>query len=158
MKTKTYLISSVCAAVIALCALVDAQTTPRTSSSPSVSPTTIASPAASVAKQGTRPFPFHGMVSAVDQTAKTFTIAGKKQSRVFKVTDKTSITKGAKTATMQDITENEEASGSYWKNADGTLEAKMVKLGPMGAKKSKGSAASAASPSASPNASPSPKP
>ena len=157
MKTKTCLISGVCGVAVALCALASAQT-PRTSSSPSASPKTAASPAGSAAKQGTRPLPFHGMISAVDQNAKTFTIAGKKQSRTFTVTDQTSITKGAKSATMQDITENEEASGSYWRNADGTLEAKMVKLGPMGAKKSKGSAASAASPSASPNASPSPKP
>jgi hypothetical protein len=157
MKTKTYLISSVCVVALALCAVVNAQTTPRTSSSPSGSSKN-ASPAASSAKQGTRPLPFHGMISAVDQTAKTFTIAGKKQSSVFKVTDKTSITKGAKTATMQDIVENEEASGSYWKNADGTLEAKMVKLGPIGAKKAKSSAAPAASPSASPKPSPSPNP
>src|SRR5439155_17901947 len=33
---------------------------------------------------------------------------------------------------MKDITENEETCGSYWKNADGTLEAKMVRLGPVG--------------------------
>jgi hypothetical protein len=32
------------------------------------------------------------------------------------------------TASMKDITENEEASGSYWKNADGTLEAKWSDL------------------------------
>ena len=149
MKTKTCLISGVCGVAVALCALASAQT-PRTSSSPSASPKTAASLAGSAAKQGTRPLPFHGMVSAVDQNAKTFTIAGKKQSRIFKVTDKTSITKGAKAATTQDITENEEASGSYWKNADGSLEAKMVKLGPIGAKKAKNSPAPAASPSPKP--------
>ena len=98
------------------------------------------------------------MISAVDQSAKTFTIAGKKQSRVFKVTDKTSITKAGMTATVQDVTENEEASGSYLKNADGTLEAKTVKLGPMsagektkeGTKKLKSSASPAASATPSP--------
>jgi len=93
------------------------------------------------------------MISAVDQSAKTFTIAGKKQSRVFKVTDKTSITKAGMTATVQDVTENEEASGSYWKNADGTLEAKTVRLGSVGKAKT-----STASPVASPKTSPSPKP
>ena len=93
------------------------------------------------------------MISAVDQSAKTFTIAGKKQSRVFKITDKTSITKGGNTASMKDITENEEVSGSYWKNADGTLEAKTVTLGPAGKAKT-----STASPAGSPKASPSPKP
>jgi hypothetical protein len=149
MKTKTYLISSVSVAAVAFCTLVSAQTTPRTSGSPSASTKTSASAAASSAKQGTPPLPFHGMISAVDQNAKTFTISGKKQSRLFKVTDKTSIIKGAKTATMQDIVENEEASGSYWKNADGTLEAKMVKLGPMSTKKGKASPTPAASATAS---------
>ncbi len=70
------------------------------------------------------------MVSAVDQKNKTFTISGKEATRVFKVTDKTSITKGAAAGTMKDIVDNEEVSGAYWKNPDGTLEAKMVKLGP----------------------------
>jgi hypothetical protein len=93
------------------------------------------------------------MVSAVDQKAKTFTISGKEKSRAFKVTDKTVVTKGANAATMKDIVENGEVSGSYWKNADGTLEAKTVKLGPMEKAKS-----TAASPTASPKPSASPKP
>jgi hypothetical protein len=88
-------------------------------------------PSASPGKQSTRPIPFHGMVSAVDQKNKTFTISGKEATRVFKVTDKTSILKGATTGTMKDIVDNEEVSGAYWKNPDGTLEAKFVKLGPM---------------------------
>jgi hypothetical protein len=71
------------------------------------------------------------MVSAVDQTKKTFTISGKEATRVFKVTERTKILKGAATASMKDVIENEEVSGAYWKNPDGTLEAKMVKLGPM---------------------------
>ena len=71
------------------------------------------------------------MVSAVDQKSKTFTISGKEATRVFKVTDKTSIMKGAAGGTMKDIVDNEEVSGAYWRNPDGTLEAKFVKLGPM---------------------------
>jgi 20S proteasome alpha/beta subunit len=71
------------------------------------------------------------MVAAKNQKAKTFTIASKEKPRVFKVTDKTAITKSGKPATMTDIAENEEVSGSYWKNADGTLEAKTVKLRPV---------------------------
>ncbi len=71
------------------------------------------------------------MVSAVDHKNKTFTVSGKEATRVFKVTDKTSIMKGAATGTMKDIADNEEVSGAYWKNSDGTLEAKFVKLGPM---------------------------
>jgi hypothetical protein len=88
-------------------------------------------PSASPAKPSTRPIPFHGMVSAVDQKNKTFTISGKEATRVFKVTDKTSILKGAAAGTMKDIVDNEEVSGAYWKNPDGTLEAKFVKLGPV---------------------------
>ena len=95
------------------------------------------------------------MVSAVDQKAKTFTIASKAKSRAFKVTSTTAITKGASTATMNDIVQNVEVSGSYWKAADGSLEVKMVKIGPMssGEKKAKKLKA-AASPAASPEASP----
>ena len=70
------------------------------------------------------------MVSAVDQKNKTFTISGKEATRVFKVTEKTKLLKGAGNATMSDIVDNEEVSGAYWKNPDGSLEAKMVKLGP----------------------------
>ncbi len=60
------------------------------------------------------------MVSAIDQKSKTFTISGKEATRVFKVTDKTSIMKGEAAGTMKDIADNEEV-----------LEAKFVKLGPM---------------------------
>jgi len=72
------------------------------------------------------------MVSAVDQKNKTFTISGKEATRMFKVTDKTSIMKGAATGTMKDIADNEEVSGAYWKNSDGTLEAKFVKFVKLG--------------------------
>ena len=103
-------------------------------------------PSASPGKQPTRPIPFHGMVSAVDQINKTFTISGKDATRVFKVTDKTSIMKGAAAVTMKDIADNEEVSGAYWKNPDGSLEAKFVKLGPM----EKKTASPAPKPSATP--------
>jgi hypothetical protein len=93
------------------------------------------------------------MVSAVDQKAKTFTIAGKQNSRAFKVTDKTTITKSGNVASMTDIVENEEVSGSYWKRADGTVEAKAVKLGPMEKAKT-----SAAAPTPAVKASTSPTP
>ena len=148
--------SGICVASVAFCIPLTAQTMPRTHSSPAASPHATASPITSPGKQTTRPFPFHGMISAVDQNAKTFTIAGKKTSRVFKVTDKTTITKGGNTAGMQDITENEEASGSYYKDADGSLEAKMVKLGPMSAseKGKEGAKKKSASPAASATASP----
>jgi hypothetical protein len=101
-------------------------------------------------KETNRPVPFHGMVSAVDQKNKTFTISGKEATRVFKVTEKTKILKGAGNATMSDIVENEEVSGAYWKNPDGSLEAKMVKLGPTEKKITKPSASATPGPKASP--------
>lgn len=87
-------------------------------------------PTPSPGKQANRPIPFHGMVSAIDQKNKTFTISGKEATRVFKVNEKTVITKGAGNAKFTDIVENQEVSGAYWRNADGSLEAKMIKLGP----------------------------
>jgi len=106
------------------------------------------------------------MISAADQRAKTFTIAGKEKSRVFKVTDKTMLSKAGAAATMKDVVANEEARGSYWKMSDGTMEAKTVKLGPKtdaekaADEKRKMKKAekkeSAAEPSASPAASPKP--
>ena len=134
-----------------------ASPTPKTSSSPAANTTTDASKV--------RAIPFHGMISAVDQKAKTFTIAGKEHSRVFKVTDKTTLTKAGNPATMKDVVANEEARGSYWKLTDGTLEAKTVKLGPKTdaekaadekAKARKKEKEAATESSASPSASPKP--
>ena len=125
MKNKIHLLMGAAVLILASCLSISAQTMPKKSSSPS--PDTTNSPT----KQAARPIPFHGMISAVDQKAKTFTISGKEKSRIFKVTDRTTITRARNTATMKDIAENEEVSGSAWQNADGTLEAKMVKLGPM---------------------------
>jgi len=70
------------------------------------------------------------MVSAIDQKSKTFTISGKEATRIFKVTEKTIITKGTGNAKFTDIVENQEVSGAYWRNPDGSLEAKMIRLGP----------------------------
>ena len=98
----------------------------------------------------------------MDKNRKTFTIAGKEKSRVFKVTEKTTVMKGGNTATIEEIVQNEEVSGSYWKNADGSLEAKAVKIGPVKEKKSEESkkVRISSSPSGSPAISPasSPKP
>ncbi len=75
--------------------------------------------------------PFHGVIASLDERARTFTIAGKGNARSFKITEISVITKGEQPATMKDIVVNEEVRGSYYKKADGTLEAKTVKLGPL---------------------------
>jgi hypothetical protein len=151
MKTKFYLAGGVCAASLAFCMPLNAQLTPATTASPATSPQPAASPAAT---QATRPIPFRGKISAVDQTAKTFTVAGKQRSRVLKVTDNTTITKADAAATMADIVAGEQVRGTCLKQEDGTLEAKTVKLGPPaeGEKKArkKGAAAEEGSPAASP--------
>jgi hypothetical protein len=128
MKYKSQLISGAFIAALAFC-------TPFTASaagkkSPSPAPEASAAPtASSTASPTAKALRYHGMIASVDQTAKTFTIAGKETSRVFKVTDQTKITKDGNPATISDLVEKEEVRGAYWKSADGSLEAKSVKLG-----------------------------
>jgi hypothetical protein len=162
-------------AVVALIATSpDAQAKKKAAASPaaSTSPTATASPSASPGTKMVRMPPFHGMISAVDSRAKTFTIAGKNQSHVFKITDQSVITKAGAAATMKDVVEKEEVRGNYWKEADGTLMAKTVKVGPLTEqekaaeaarkqkrverKAAKAAAAASASASASGSASPAP--
>jgi hypothetical protein len=147
----------------------------KASPTPTTSPAAKATASASAkAEKAERAIPFHGMISAVDTRAKTFTIAGKEKARVFKVTGQTALTKGGNPATMKDVVEKEEARGSYWKLADGSLEARSVKLGPLTEKEkadeearkakraerkaAKEEEASSASPAASASPSASPKP
>lgn len=131
MKSKTQIITAACAAVLIFAGSPLASASPKKSSSPSASPSASsdASPGAtSGMEKPARAIPFHGTATAVDQTAKTFTIAGKKESRVFKVTDKTTVTKDGQPASFVDLSDNGAVSGSYWKQADGTLEAKSLKI------------------------------
>jgi hypothetical protein len=145
MKTKFYLAGGVCAASLALNMPVNAQFSPATTPTPAGTPQAATSPATKPA--AVRPAPFRGTVTAVDQTAKTFTIG----KQTFKVTDTTIITKSGNPATMADIVQNEKARGTALKQADGTMEAKTVKIGPKApgekkGRKGKKGAAAAASP------------
>ena len=72
MISKTSLAAAIVASLIFPLSL-GAQTAKSSSPSPT--------PSASPSKQPTRPIPFHGMVSAVDQKNKTFTISGKDATR-----------------------------------------------------------------------------
>jgi hypothetical protein len=132
MKNKLRVIMA-CIAAVALCASGEAFPAPKKSPSPapspSASPSKTTAPASAV--KTARAIPFHGKISAADQKAKTFTIAGKEKSRVFKITNRTILSKAGATATMKDVVVNEEVRGSYWKVTDGSFEAKTVKLGPM---------------------------
>lgn len=162
MKSKSHLITSACVAALIFCGPSLAFAAPK--KSPSPSPGASASPAAkaatSPAAKAPRAIPFRGTATAVDQSAKTFAIAGKESSRVFKVTEKTVVTKAGSAATMADLAENDAVTGSYWKHDDATLEAKSLKIGgktesdkaasEKKSKKSDAAADSAASPSPSP--------
>ncbi len=126
MKTRFKYIGAAVFVTVAFCTLVGAQTTPPATSSPS------ASPKRSVGQylRG-RLVPYHGMISAVDKNTKTFAIAGKRDTRNFKITDATTITKDGETISIDDIKQNDEVSGSYLKTGDGTLEVRTVKIGPV---------------------------
>jgi hypothetical protein len=146
---------------------------PAVKKEPSPAGNVSASPiAAKGAVKTERAVPFHGMIASVDEKTKTFTMAGKEQSRTFKMTDKTVATKAGKPATIKDVTVDEEVRGAYWKASDGTLEAKIVKLGPLTeaekaadaarkakrAEKKAAAASASASPATSASATMSPKP
>ncbi|MCA1660212.1 MAG: hypothetical protein LC642_06715 [Verrucomicrobiaceae bacterium] len=128
MKTKFKIITGCTAALVYCAPLAAFAASPTPAASPKTSPAEKTTAAATTTK--VRAIPFHGTISTVDQTAKTFTIAGKEKSRVFKIMDTTVITKAGAPATMTDVVANEYVSGSYFKAADGSLEAKSVKLGP----------------------------
>lgn len=165
MNTKINIITA-CTAALAYCAPVAAfAASPTPAASPESSPKATATaadktPAAENTTTKVKALPFHGTIASVEQTTKTFTIAGKEKSRIFKVTEATVITKGGAPATFADLAANEEVRGNYVKAADGSLEARTLKVGPMTdaekaekkpSKKKKTEEASApAAPSASP--------
>jgi len=130
MKNRLQLIPVCITALVLYAPLAAHAATERSPSpAPSAASSKTAPPAAKTKIE--RAIPFHGIVSAVDQTAKTFTIAGKEKARVFKVTDKTVLTKAGTPATLKDVLAKDEVRGTYVKEADGSLDARMVKLGPM---------------------------
>ena len=164
MKNRLQLLAA-CMAALAVWApvAIHAAANKSPSPAPNAASTKAAPPAAK--NKTERAVPFHGIISAVDQTAKTFSIAGKEKVRVFKVTDKTVLTKAGAPGTMKDAVVKDEVRGSYLKAADGSLEARVVKLGPMteaekaarsksSKKKVKSDGPTDGSPAASPSAKP----
>ncbi len=97
LMKKFTLITSACVAALALSGPLTASAAPEKEASPSPS----ASPADSTAAaspetKAPRAIQFRGSVASVDTSAQTFTVAGKSTSRVFKVTDKTTVTKSGR--------------------------------------------------------------
>src|SRR6266480_3981815 len=104
------------ALLLCLCTLISEQATCQSTISPPASET---SPNDSRVRHRPKGLlvPYHGIISAVDKDAKTFTIEGRRESRVLKIID--------------DINKDDEVSGSYLKDSDGTLLARTVKIGPV---------------------------
>jgi hypothetical protein len=125
MKHSSSLLLLACITALAFSFPITASAQSTQSASPSPAATSSES---SSAKPG-RAIPLTGKVSEVDSSAKTFTIAGKKASRVFKITDRSTVTKEGAAATFEDITADGKVTGSYWKQEDGTLEIKTLKIG-----------------------------
>lgn len=135
MNTKINILSVCTAALVCSVPLAAFAASPEPAASPKNSPKAKATSAEKTTSADTatkvRALPFHGKIATVEQTAKTFTIAGKEKSRAFKVTDATVITKSGAPGTFADLAANEEVRGNYVKAADGTMEARTVKVGPM---------------------------
>ena len=134
MKIASYLITGTCIAALTLLVPVSASAQgakSKASPSPSASPAAATSTSTTTASSDkpARAIPLRGTATAIDKSAKTFTIAGKTSSRVFKATDATTITKAGAAATFADLSDNEYVTGSYWKKEDGTLELKSLKIG-----------------------------
>jgi hypothetical protein len=69
--------------------------------------------------------PFRGKLVAVDRQAKTIKVG----ERTFQITSESKLSKAGKPATLDDAVVGDEVGGSYQKNADGTLSAKLVRFG-----------------------------
>jgi hypothetical protein len=165
MKLKNLLITGGFFAVVAI--YLPMRSDGKAKGSPSAEAESSAASSAEASPAKMHAAAFKGMIASVDDKAKTFTIAGKDTSRVLKITDKTIITKGGQPATMKEVVANEEVRGSYYKMPDGSMEAKVLKLGPLTeaekaerearrAKREERKAAASAAATAASSASPSP--
>src|SRR5438094_10608484 len=132
MKLKNPLIIGAFFAVVAICLPTRSDAKAKGSPSPNAESSAASSADVSAAVGGKmRATPFKGIILSIDDKAKTFTMTGKQNSRVLKITEKTIITKGGQPATMEAVVPNEDGSGSYDEMPDGSMEAKMLELGPL---------------------------
>lgn len=90
------------------------------------------------AKDG-KPYPFHGIVAAVDKKALTFTLEGKEKPRVISLSSKSLFEKDGKPATFSQIAVGDYAHGRLEKQGDGEVLVKAA-FGPKPEKKAKAEA------------------
>jgi len=114
MKNNIALYAIVAAALIVAPASLRAQDAATTNS-----------PAATTPAPKKHGLPFRGKVAAVDTTAMTVTVG----TKTFNVTSETKITKDGEPATLSDITVGETIRGSYKKDAEGKLNATVIRIG-----------------------------
>jgi hypothetical protein len=100
------------------------------------------------APKKSRALPFHGKVEAIDTTAKTISVG----KLTIQITSQTRIMKNGNPATLEDGTVGDIVSGNYKKDAEGKLNALIVRFGV----KPKASAPPAASTNSAPAASTAP--
>src|SRR3954447_7988604 len=84
--------------------------------------------AAPASEKKGRGLPFHGNVAAVDKSAKTITMEGKKQ-RVFHLTPETKINKDKKPTTIASLAAGDYVGGYAREMADGKLELVTLNIG-----------------------------
>jgi hypothetical protein len=89
---------------------------------------------------------FSGTVSAVNASAKTFTVG----NQTFTVTDGSKISRNGKEATLADVVVGDPAKGSYTTGADGKLDVTKVGFGKKSGSKHKDSDAGTTAPGATP--------
>lgn len=73
-----------------------------------------------------RKLPFHGKVAAVEAKAMTIKVG----KMILHITPETKITKDGKPAIFADISVGEVVHGSYKKDAEGKLNATLIRIGP----------------------------
>jgi biotin carboxyl carrier protein len=103
--------------------------------------------------------PFHGKLQAVDATANTVTLEGKKGPRVFHLTAETKVTDGAgNPSALASAIVGEDVGGSYSKDATGTMMLNSLRLGAKTGSKQAAAAATSAPAAATPAPKPAPAP
>jgi Cu/Ag efflux protein CusF len=118
---KSLLLKSALVAVagLALCAPValHAQTATTTTTASSATTTTTAK---------VKPISYKGTVKSIDTAANTITVTCTKGDVTFAVNPMTKILNDKKSATLSDITMGEKVSGSFTKDAAGTMTAYSI--------------------------------
>jgi pyruvate/2-oxoglutarate dehydrogenase complex dihydrolipoamide acyltransferase (E2) component len=90
--------------------------------------TVSAKPAAAATAKFPKRYPFHANVAAIDASAKTITLDGKKKQRVLYITPATRVLKDKKPVALETIKVGEYITGSLV-DTDGHLEPTTVNVG-----------------------------